>query len=52
MSPSEIRSIITLYNCIYKVHNDKLPGFSPGDIKVMGWCPAGPVLPNWEKVPF
>ena len=52
MSKSEIRSIITLQNCIYKVHVNNLPGFSPGDIKMLGWCPVGPVLPYGEKVPL
>ena len=22
----------------------------PQDIKILGWCPAGPLLPNGEKV--
>ena len=24
----------------------------PRDIKILGWCPAGPVLDNGEKVPL
>ena len=24
----------------------------PQDIKILGWCPAGPVLPHWEEVPL
>ena len=24
----------------------------PRDIKILGWCPAGPVLPRGEKVPL
>ena len=24
----------------------------PRDIKILGWCPAGPVLHNGEKVPL
>ena len=27
-------------------------GISPGDIKIPGWCPAGPVLPHGEKMPL
>ena len=41
MFTSEIRSIITLCNCIYKVHDNNLLVFSPGDIKILGWCPGG-----------
>ena len=26
--------------------------FFPLDIKILGWCPAGPVLPHGEKVPL
>ena len=37
---------------LYKVHVNNLPGFSPGDIKMLGWCPVGPVLPHGEKVPI
>ena len=25
---------------------------SPQDIKILGWCPAGPVLRHMEKVPL
>ena len=25
---------------------------SPQDFEVLGWCPAGPVLPHGEKVPL
>ena len=52
MFTSKIRSTITLQNCIYKVHDNKYPGCYPGDIKTLGWCPAGPVLPHGEKVPL
>ena len=24
----------------------------PQDLKILGWCPAGPVLPHGEKVPL
>ena len=24
----------------------------PQDITILGWCPAGPVLPHGEKVPL
>ena len=24
----------------------------PQDIKILGWCPAGPVLSHGEKVPL
>ena len=24
----------------------------PQDIKILGWCPAGPVLTHGEKVPL
>ena len=24
----------------------------PRDIEILGWCPAGPVLPHEEKVPL
>ena len=24
----------------------------PQDIEILGWCPAGPVLPHGEKVPL
>ena len=24
----------------------------PRDIKILGWCPVGPVLPHGEKVPL
>ena len=26
--------------------------YLPRDIKMLGWCPVGPVLPHGEKVPF
>ena len=26
--------------------------FSPRDFEILGWCPAGPVLPHGEKVPL
>ena len=52
MSKSEIRSIITLLKCIYKVPDNNLPGFSLRDIKMLVWCPVGPVLPHGEKVPL
>ena len=29
-----------------------LPITLPRDIKILGWCPAGPVLPHGEKVPL
>ena len=29
-----------------------LTGFYPRDFEILGWCPAGPVLPNVEKVPL
>ena len=25
---------------------------NPQDIEILGWCPAGPVLPHVEKVPL
>ena len=25
---------------------------SSGDYEILGWCPAGPVLPHGEKVPL
>ena len=28
-----------------------LRGVYPQDIKILGWCPAGPVFPHGEKVP-
>ena len=52
MSKSEIKSIITHLNCIYNVHDNNLPGISPGDIKMPGWCPVEQVLPQGEKVPL
>ena len=27
-------------------------GFYPQDIEILGWCPAGPVLPHREKLPL
>ena len=52
MFTSQIKSIINLYNCFDKVHDNNLPGFSPGDIKILDWRPAVPALPHWEKVPI
>ena len=26
--------------------------FNPEILKILGWCPAGPVLPHGEKVPL
>ena len=26
--------------------------FYPLDFEILGWCPAGPVLPHAEKVPL
>ena len=26
--------------------------FYPRDFEILGWCPAGPVLPHGEKVPL
>ena len=31
--------------------HDNLPGFSPGDTKILGWCPAG-CLTSWGKGAF
>ena len=28
------------------------PEAFPQDIKILGWCPAGSVLPDGEKVPL
>ena len=25
---------------------------NPQDFEILGWCPAGPVLPHGEKVPL
>ena len=25
---------------------------SPPNIKILGWCPVGPVMPHGEKVPL
>ena len=35
-----------------KTHDNNLPGFSPGDINILGWFPAGSVLTHWEKMPL
>ena len=35
---------------LLKLYHDKVPGFSPRDIKILGWCPAGPVKLHGEKV--
>ena len=26
--------------------------YFPQDIEILGWCPAGPVLPHGDKVPL
>ena len=39
------------WNKIYKVQ-DNLPGFSPGDIKKLDWCPTGFVLLHGKKMPL
>ena len=28
------------------------PMYETRDFEILGWCPAGPVLPNGEKVPL
>ena len=28
------------------------PGAVPQDFEILGWCPAGPVLPHGENVPL
>ena len=49
MSKSEIRPIITLLNCICKVHDNNLPGFSPGDIKNAGLVSSEASLTSWGE---
>ena len=34
------------------IHDNNLPVFSPGDNKMLGWFPAGPVLLHGKKVPL
>ena len=35
----------------YNIFSDT-QDFYPQDIEILGWCPAGTVLPHEEKVPI
>ena len=44
MSRNEFENIFAFLYCCDKD--------SPRDFEILGWCPAGPVLPHGEKVPL
>ena len=47
-----LRSKKWLLSCSYNPNLTILLTILPRDIEILGWCPAGPVLPNGEKVPL
>ena len=47
-----LRSKKWLLPCSYNPNLTILLTVLPRDIEILGWCPAGPVLPHWEKVPL
>ena len=40
-------SLLTIYKSFIRPHLDYR-----GDYEILGWCPAGPVLPHGQKVPL
>ena len=39
-----------IWRSMFLIQFFKIGIFLPQDIEILGWCPAGPVLPHWEKV--
>ena len=46
------KEIIKYLQIKYKYDATRIVNDHPQDFEILGWCPAGPVLPHGEKVPL
>ena len=42
----------SIFLTFFAKEGQKNLSFYPRDYEILGWCPAGPVLPHGEKVPL
>ena len=51
LKAEKLPAILICIGSLFHIFDPRTLNMSPPDIKILGWCPVGSVLPN-EKVPF